>query len=825
MAEDIRQRRQAPGAELTCKMADKAYVYGGTVHTFWHKYRRDLGPLVALFVLPFLCFADAIFGNKTFYAWDLSLTHYPQRVFAAQMLRQGQLAFWNPYVLCGFPLLAEGQIGVLYPLNGLFALPIPSHLAFTCFIVVHYSLAGIFTYLLVRSLAVSRSGAFVAALAFALSGYLMAQLINLNIMTGSVWLPLILCCFLRAVRLRSHAWAALTGVALALQILTAQPQVVFYSLLTLGIYCCFVAGARHFQSAAHLLTILLVALAVGGGLAAPQLLPTWELKRLSLRAEGLDYETMTSFSLPLYRLIAFLFPNFLGNPVTGYIGLPFFEEHHAYIGLWPLLAAGLAWRRRKEEHVIFFLILAAVSLLLALGNQTPLYLLLRYVPGFNLFRIPARWLLVVTLSLAVLSGYGLDVLLEDEGRLAPFFKKLILVGLILAPCSAALFFFEKALLRGINYILAEVYDGMSVHVLKALVKGLTAFPQVTWSSKVPGTLWLLRAFPSLLNPLLFFWLLWIGGGVLVYLYLRGKIPRPGFRGAVLALVVFDLFLTGGTTINAVEDPSYWQARDSTLFLKENLGLHRIYPLENGRHPPLTLGHNFPTLYGIQSVGGSSSLNLQRHDDFMTALRETATLRLLNLAGVKYILTEGREPEQWEGNLRLAYGDEALHIYENLEVWPRAFVVYQAEVTDADQALNRLMSADFDPLTTIILEDREALAALEEEGAWHFGSARHLVSDSVRIIEYDPHRVVVEAELEGAGFLFLSDTFYPGWRARVDSEERRIYRANYLFRAVPLPAGRHTVEFIFTPLSFKIGLGLSFVALIAVLIAAVITRRV
>lgn len=799
-------------------MADKVTDKGAmatlsplTVHTLWHEHRRDLVLLVILFVLPFLCFADVIFGNKTFYAWDLSLTHYPQRVFAAQMLRQGRLASWNPYVLCGFPLLAEGQIGVLYPLNGLFVLPIPPHLAFTCFIVVHYSLAGVFTYLLVRSLAVSWTGAFVSALAFALSGYLMAQLINLNIMSGSIWLPLILCCFLRAVRLRSHAWAALTGVAMALQILTAQPQVVFYSLLALIIYCFFVlAYRRGARRPMALLTILLIALAVGGGLAAPQLLPTGQLKRLSLRAEGLDYETMTSFSLPPYRLIAFLFPNFLGNPVSGYIGLPFFEEHHAYIGLLPLLAAGLAWHRRKEKHVIFFLILAGVSLLLALGNQTPLYLLLRYVPGFDLFRIPARWLLVVTLALAVLSGYGIDVLLQGDRRLVSFFKKLIVVGLVLAPCSSALFLFKKTILRGINYILATLYDGMSVHVLKALVKGLTTFPHVSQSN------WLARAFPPLLNPLLFFWLLWIGGGLLIYLYLSGKIPSPGFRGAVLALVVFDLFLTGGTTINAVEDPSYWQARDSTLFLKENVGLHRIYPLETGRHPPLTLGHNFPTLYGIQSVGGSSSLNLQRHDDFMTALRETKNPRLLNLAGVKYVLTEGREPEQGEGNLRLAYRDENIHIYENLDVLPRAFVVYRGEVTGADEALSRLGRADFDPSTTIILEDQEALAAVEETRFLR----RNLISN-VRIVEYNPHRVVIEAELERSGLLLLSDTCYPGWGAYVDGERQRIYCADYLFRAVPLSAGRHTVEFIFTPLSFKIGLGLSFIALIIV----VITRRV
>ncbi len=776
----------------------------------WNEYRGDLGLLVALLALPFLCFADVVFEGKTFYVWDLGLTHFPQRVFAARMMREGQLALWNPYVLCGFPLLAEGQMGLLYPLSLLFVLPIASHFAFTCFILVHYSLAGVFTYLLVRSLAVGRAGAFVSALAFSLSGYLMAQLVNLPIMTGSVWLPLILLCFLRAVRARSYAWAAGAGLALALQVLTAQPQIVFYSLLILFIYAC-AEGIGRWREGVGPLSLFLITSAVGAGLAAPQWLPTYELQRQSLRAGGLDYAAITAFSLPPYQLIALLFPNFLGNPVTGYIGLPLFAEHHTYIGLLPLMGAALAWRRRREKEVAFFFILTLLSLPLALGNQTPLYLLLQYVPGFNLFRVPARWLLATTLALAVLSGYGFEALLEARGktRLTTAIKRALLAGLGLALVSPALFIYKEAILRGINYVLAEVYDGLSVHVLKALVKGLTAFPDV------PQSNWLARAFPFLLNPLVFFLSLWTAGGLLIYLYLRGTVPGRWFQRTALLLIVFDLFLTGGTTINAVEDPSYWQARDSTLFLKENIGLYRIYPLEMDHYPPRSLGEHFPTLYNIQSLGGSSPINLVRSEDFMGALR--AYPRLLNLVGAKYILTEGREPERWPNRLRLVYAEEGLNIYENLDALPRAFIVHGAEVLPSpDAVLARLTDDGFDPSTTLLLEGQLALEGEKPASVVDRERSKSGERDHVRFIKYAPNRVVIEAELSQAGFLFLSDTYYPGWRAYVDGERGEMHRAHYLFRAVPLPAGRHTVEFEFAPLSFKIGWIVSLLTLTALI---------
>jgi hypothetical protein len=96
-----------------------------------------------------------------------------------------------------------------------------------------------------------------------------------------------------------------------------------------------------------------VLVVVGLSLSAIQIVPTWELKSLSPRAAGLSYEAITSYSLPPYNLLTFLFPNILGNPVIGYFGEETFEELHAYIGILPLMLVLWAWaRKERNRHVL-----------------------------------------------------------------------------------------------------------------------------------------------------------------------------------------------------------------------------------------------------------------------------------------------------------------------------------------------------------------------------------------------------------------------------------------------------------------------------------------
>ncbi len=230
------------------------------------------------------------------------------------------------------------------------------------------------------------------------------------------------------------------------------------------------------------------------------------------------------------------------------------------------------------------------------------------------------------------------------------------------------------------------------------------------------------------------------------------------------------------------------------------------------------------IYRIQSTCSCpcvSVLTLRRYDEFMDALLQNT--RLLNLAGVKYILTAREEPEEWWHNtLRKVYSEEGLNIYENLDVMPRAFLVHQAEVPGSDEAiLAHLVDYDFDLSSSILLEDESALARLESMAR---GSPPTEERDEVKIVEYEANRVVIETTSSQAGFLFLSDAYYPGWRARLDGQEETVYRADYLFRAVLVPPGQHIIEFTFDPVAFKMGLAVALTTVAVLVIAALASRK-
>jgi uncharacterized membrane protein YfhO len=95
---------------------------------------------------------------------------------------------------------------------------------------------------------------------------------------------------------------------------------------------------------------------------------------------------------------------------------------------------------------------------------------------------------------------------------------------------------------------------------------------------------------------------------------------------------------------------------------------------------------------------------------------------------------------------------------------------------------------------------------------------------VKIVEYEANRVVIETATDQAGFLFLSDTDYPGWKAHVDGQEETVYRADYPFRAVLVPPGQHTVEFTFDPVAFKVGLAVALTTAAILIAAAIVFRK-
>lgn len=776
---------------------------------------RLLGLFIMFLSLPVLAFPEIIFGQQTLYKTDLTWIHFPRHLFAATEWLAGRVPLWDPYEDTGIPLLAESQVGVLYPLSALFLTPLSPSFELSLYILIHFSLAAFFTFVLARSLGLGWAAATLAGLAFGLGGFLMAQTPNLNIMTGAVWLPLILYGVLQAIRRRSWLVALLAGLPLALQILTAQPQVVFYSLVTLAGYALyrvsldFFSGDHRRQPGYAGQTLLLLALVVLSGLllAAPQLIPTYELQQLSVRAQERGVDFLTENSLPPLMWLNLLLPSAFGNNVTGFSGGDPFQEDFIYLGFIPLVLSffGIAalWRERTGPHWrerLFFLLLFIAAAMLAMGRFTPLYqLLIQYLPGFALFRIPARWLMVVNLALAILAGLGLEAMLA-KGLTRRSYGLLLLAGLVLITGVSLSWIFRAELLGW-----SEQLSGVSPKLVTAFLdKSFSLQPvyEGRWLAllRVPA---LLLAFNFILAVTLF------------SLLAARRLTHPTFAGLVILATALDLVLAGGTTINPTKPADWWwQLSGGAGYVLNNLEAGRVFPLGMGSEALTVshLGQYFPSVYQLHSAGGhASSLRLERHETF---LKETNPVQALQVVGVRYLLAEGYIGADAAAAYPIVYADEQSIVHENKAPLPRAFVAHQ--VVQAEQpaeALAHFQNRQLDPRQTVVIESTGPLP--QPDPATGSG-------DVVAISRQHPQVVEIRASLSSAGYLVLLDSFYPGWVATIDDQPGPVYRANYIGRAVFVPAGDHLVRFEYRPGSFRVGLGLALLA--ALLIAAMAAGR-
>jgi hypothetical protein len=155
------------------------------------------------------------------------------------------------------------------------------------------------------------------------------------------------------------------------------------------------------------------------------------------------------------------------------------------------------------------------------------------------------------------------------------------------------------------------------------------------------------------------------------------------------------------------------------------------------------------------------------------------------------------------------------------VLPRAFFVSDRLSAASDvEAVQLMQAATFDPSQTVVVaEDKGNVGRSADEN-----SPSVFPSPHPSIIAYSPEQVVIDVNAPQAGYLVLTDAYYPGWTATVDGQPVEIERADIMFRAVKVPLGSHRVEFRYQPSSFLFGLLISIGT--AVILAAVwlIARR-
>lgn len=747
--------------------------------------------------LPVLLVPVALLGNpgaaipgRTYFFRDLTVAFLPLRLFSARELREGRIAWWNPYVFEG-----TFQLPSLYPPDLLHALwPSPAFVSWL--LTLHLPLAALGAYWLARRLGTSRAAAFVSGTLFALCGF-SASCLNLYLFLQALALaPIVAGLVMGAAGGGGRRCvAAAAAVALATSTLAVEfvGQALFLGLVLGGVR----AGWRGVLRG-------LGAITLGLGLAGVPVLVVSGLLPETARGSGFEPEVALANALHPAVLLQLLLPNLFGLPGSpgeawwgGRFfskGLPYFLS--LYVGPLALALASVGFRQAPRALRWALLSLGALGIWGALGEAGGLVTLVRALPLASAWRFPSKALLLPLLALVLLAGFGADALRDARafGRLAG---------------RTVLFAGTGAVVVG----LLRWVDGLS---------GWAGVQPAFWSQvvRVAGRDAAAAGLVALVT-------------VLLALAVRFGGLRPQAAGALVAALLAADLGRATTGLNRQVAPAFLDPLPALAARFAGAGRVFSYGLDHspafrevlqrgGRE--VTLGGFFvhrqilapytnmldaiesPEVADLTGFAprqreiGAELYDPARIGDLLPWLRNSAVSRVVSLDPLTAAGLEEAGPP-----VDLVPSRLAAHVYRVVDPWPSAYVACRVErAANADEALLRPYAPGFSGSRDVALE----VAASADCGE---GSAQRLDASAGR----ERYRVAAD----GSGHLVVRASYARGWRALVDGRPAPVLRANGKHRAVPVPAGAHEVALRYHPPGLWAGVLLSALsAVVAVVLA-------
>jgi hypothetical protein len=738
----------------------------------------DLGFILLLGAAIFLFFPEMFFLKLSFVSGDHRAQHYPWAVFLAERLKEFQLPWWTSRFQCGFPLLAEGQVGAFYPINLFFYFLFSPFVAYTYGILTHYLLGAIFFYVYLRSLKLSGWSSLFGTLVYLFGTAQGGYYYNIISQKVLIWLPLTFYLADRIVEDRRRSLVLWLGLVFSFQMFGGYLQYAIYSIGFSILYFLWAASSKLKEAGwdgwGKNVGWLFTSLAVTAVLSLAQLLPTWELAQLSNRFSFQEEFAYVGSVNPL-ALATLFFPHWDG-----------FLKAEIYVGILGLFFVFVAATTKMLKREWFFVALTLLTLGLALGKFNPLFVGLIKATRFYGFRTPSKFLFFLAVGLAVLSAFGFEKWTAEGSRTRRF--------------SWATGIFGGLSLLGIVGILFPVAQYLA-----------------QWE-RIYGNI---LARTEILDP----WnLTFLGFLVGSWLFLRS---RFAFSKVALASLLFaNLYCYGFTSVKGnyeayafIETPS-----EALKRLTEEKGIFRIHRApatlaSTDVLPPLL---HVNMLYGLDVTGGYSPFvhrdyyelfrdvgdvnDSQRHllAEKEALVRESALLDFLN---AKFIVTDLPLDQTEYTPLR---EEEGYGLYQNDNFLPRAFFVGRATEVTWKEFLEEVRRGRFSPTRKVYLIEKQS-----GEGGTAEGEEIYKGIDRIFAGEEE---IKVEFTAPSRGYLVTSDLYYPGWKAWVNDVERPILRANGIFRAVGIPSeGKFTVQFSYRPLWKKL-VGVTFIGSILTFLA-------
>ena len=792
----------------------------------WRANRNDLWVLALFFLLVTWTFRGLIAGAKdpflsslrNFEPWKSTLTQadatrpesfaddpttqtYPWAVYAHENLVKGEFPLWNTRMFSGTPFVANRLTGLFDPLTLLPVWLFSPKTGLAVFYFVHYLMAAWFMYLFLKNLGISRPAATFGAIAYIFQGSYIPWMGF--IVADKAYFPAVMYYLERTCDRKDKVGVLGFIISFALLAITSYPQMAVFAIYIALAWVLFTRGVGV-SAALRRGMALAVMLVLAFLLGAMQHLPTLEFFRLSLRAQP-DFGTelagrtfLERFDSPL-SLLAIIFPrifgDYLSNPASI---LP--EEvlriyNHAYIGILAAIGFIFGFVVRKNRHAKFFIVLSILGLIFLAWNS--FYMVAaRILPGFRISTVKPDFLTLT--SMIVVASFVLDHLLRnlrENALLARWYNRIY--------C----------------WILGSVLGMAVVVILARIIPGFFAAEDfIRYMSVFQGVV-----------------ILWLAGALL-YLHSARELSMKWVVVGLIVLQLIDLVPYHQHFMPLVDRGRTAFVTPSIEFLMEKMrteGPFRIF-----RNRSIILAPNTPMLYDLDEPGGFDSFVSADYSTFFREIdpqmsRNSRTLDLprdyqtyrqpfWSFLGIRYLLSPGPMdslPPPWT----FAWKGE-VWIYENPDWQKRWFLVPRIipvrTVEDgysAAQAIDPAREAVVDGIEHADIPPALLETPLPEgtslEAPWEARTQPASSAGTITVRDYLADEVLLDIDCQSDSFLVFSDTWFPGWRAWVDGREVKVYRADGIVKGIVAPQGKHSVRFLYDPMSYKIGWSLALLGLI------------
>jgi len=760
----------------------------------------DRTAVILILVYLVAVFADVLFLGRCFFVRDLTTYHYPMKKVLHDIVWSGQFPLWNAAASGGQPIAANPAYELFYPPQWLIFLP-SFHFGYVLHIWLHFVIAAVGMYALLRSMDLEIVPSLFGSLSFAAGGPLLSLLSTLPFFFAVSWIPSILLFARRCIRRPNLRDAGLAAILFGLQALIGEPVTVLQTAALIGAYALYrgwrlgdrrVAGRAVAWSLAIVLAGLL--------LASAQLLPGFDHARDTIRSQTLGFEGVAVWSMHPSRPLELFFPELFRHLRAAATGYPLIATFYPigpeafiadlYLGILAALLAltGLLVGKRGAGFVA---ILLFVSYYVALGNHTPLLRFLYDIHLFRSIRFPEKFAITFSFVLVIWSAMVLDEIVRGSDRMRRTLIALLgLWGLVALMVSASI---DRAPSKFAIFTLSPEEIGSS-HWLAMVVRAVAGMAIVMHLSAPRARVW--------------------GAALLLFVAadlahlqweLAPRMPRSFFEAPAL------LRQAGAPSPGSrLFHQAQWEwDSDPQTALPFFGGVARsthFWLIRNGL---------FPRLSWSFGVGGMLEDDIDRTTllptrEFLQASRDLARIRsdwqavLLPMANVAHRARFITHTVEIDRAVRENPRDVGLIRTEETVSNPRYYFADSMTAIDGEKDfVGHLADTTPSPRAAFV-------------GFTPFVPA----SGTVDEVRERGSEVRLAVRTSGRAFLVASITPHRYWHATIEGKPVALQTANIGFQGIVVPAGDHVIEMRYNNPLVWIGMAMSLITLAALGLLAV-----